>query len=100
MRALELGVNDFLTRPIDAQELKARVRTQVRRKRYNDELRQSLTETIEMAVTDGLTGLHNRRYHGQPPGDAVRPVRRASAAAVPDDHRPRPLQGHQRHIRP
>ncbi len=62
MRALELGVNDFLTRPIDAQELKARVRTQVRRKRYNDELRQSLTETIEMAVTDGLTGLHNRRY--------------------------------------
>ena len=62
MRALELGVNDFLTRPIDPQELKARVRTQVRRKRYNDELRQSLTETIEMAVTDGLTGLHNRRY--------------------------------------
>jgi two-component system cell cycle response regulator len=62
IRALELGVNDYLMRPIDQQELLARLRTQVRRKRYNDELRASLTQTIEMAVTDGLTGLHNRRY--------------------------------------
>jgi two-component system cell cycle response regulator len=62
IRGLELGVNDYLTRPIDRQELIARLRTQVKRKRYNDELRDSLTQTIEMAVTDGLTGLHNRRY--------------------------------------
>jgi two-component system, cell cycle response regulator len=62
MRGLDLGVNDFLTRPIDKQELIARIRTQVRRKRYNDHLRASLAETIEMAVVDGLTGLHNRRY--------------------------------------
>ncbi|MGO4839890.1 diguanylate cyclase, partial [Rhizobiaceae sp. 2RAB30] len=34
----------------------------VRRKRYNDQLRASVTHTIEMAVTDALTGLHNRRY--------------------------------------
>ncbi|RLP23385.1 PleD family two-component system response regulator [Mesorhizobium sp. YM1C-6-2] len=62
LRGLELGVNDYLTRPIDRQELTARLRTQVRRKRYNDHLRASVTQTIEMAVTDGLTGLHNRRY--------------------------------------
>ena len=62
VRALDLGVNDYLIRPIDQQELIARLRTQVRRKRYNDELRTSVTQTIEMAVTDGLTGLHNRRY--------------------------------------
>jgi two-component system cell cycle response regulator len=62
IRALELGVNDYLTRPVDQQELTARLRTQVRRKRYNDQLRASVTQTIEMAVTDGLTGLHNRRY--------------------------------------
>jgi two-component system cell cycle response regulator len=49
-------------RPVERQELVARLRTQVRRKRYNDHLRQSVTQTIEMAVTDGLTGLHNRRY--------------------------------------
>jgi two-component system cell cycle response regulator len=62
VRALELGVNDYLIRPIDRQELIARLRTQVRRKRYNDHLRISVTQTIEMAVTDALTGLHNRRY--------------------------------------
>jgi two-component system cell cycle response regulator len=62
VRGLELGINDFLIRPIDQQELIARMRTQVRRKRYNDELRASVTQTIEMAVTDPLTGLHNRRY--------------------------------------
>jgi two-component system cell cycle response regulator len=62
MRALELGVNDYVVRPVDNQELIARLRTQVRRKRYNDALRKNLVQTIEMAVTDGLTGLHNRRY--------------------------------------
>jgi two-component system, cell cycle response regulator len=61
-RALELGVNDYVVRPVDPQELVARIRTQVRRKRFNDALRQSVVQTIEMAVTDGLTGLHNRRY--------------------------------------
>jgi len=61
-RALDLGVNDYILRPVDALELVARLRTQVRRKRYNDRLRASVSETIEMAVTDGLTGLHNRRY--------------------------------------
>jgi two-component system cell cycle response regulator len=61
-RALELGVNDYVVRPVDSQELVARIRTQVRRKRFNDALRQSVVQTIEMAVTDGLTGLHNRRY--------------------------------------
>ena len=62
IRGLDLGINDYLIRPVDQQELTARLRTQVKRKRYNDELRASVTQTIEMAVTDGLTGLHNRRY--------------------------------------
>lgn len=62
VRALELGVNDYLVRPIDQHELIARLATQVKRRRYNDHLRASVAETIEMAVTDGLTGLHNRRY--------------------------------------
>lgn len=62
VRGLDLGVNDYLVRPVDQHELVARLATQIRRKRYNDHLRASLAETIEMAVTDGLTGLHNRRY--------------------------------------
>ena len=62
IRGLEIGVNDYLVRPIDRQELIARLRTQVRRSRYNDRLRASVTQTIEMAVIDSITGLYNRRY--------------------------------------
>jgi two-component system cell cycle response regulator len=62
LRGLDLGINDYLVRPVDKQELTARLRTQMRRKHYNDELRANVTQTIELAVTDGLTGLHNRRY--------------------------------------
>jgi two-component system cell cycle response regulator len=62
MRALDIGVNDYLIRPIDRQELLARVNTQVRRARYAEQLRVSVQTSIEMAVTDALTGLYNRRY--------------------------------------
>ncbi|MFL5018173.1 MAG: PleD family two-component system response regulator [Rhizobium sp.] len=62
VRALDLGVNDYIIRPVDANELVARSLTQIRRKRYNDRLRASVKQTIELAVTDPLTGLYNRRY--------------------------------------
>jgi len=62
VKALELGVNDYLTRPIDDQELLARIRTQVRRKRYQDRLHENFLQHLSMALTDNLTGLHNRHY--------------------------------------
>lgn len=62
VRALDLGINDFISRPIERNELKARVRTQIRRHRYAMELRESVNHSIAMAVTDDLTGLYNRRY--------------------------------------
>ncbi len=62
MRALDLGVNDYIVQPIDRNELQARVRTLIRRKRYSDRLRDNVQLTMEMAITDSLTGLHNRRY--------------------------------------
>ncbi|MFS8112834.1 PleD family two-component system response regulator [Rhizobium jaguaris] len=62
VRALDLGVNDYIVRPLDPNELVARCLTQIRRKRYNDRLRASVQHTIELAVTDALTGLNNRRY--------------------------------------
>ena len=61
-QALEMGVNDYLMRPVDKNELRARVRTQLRKKEYADRLRQNLHLSLEMAITDQLTGLHNRRY--------------------------------------
>lgn len=62
VRGLEIGVNDFLVKPIDKNELLARVRTQVRKKRYAERLRDNVQLSIEMAITDALTGLYNRRY--------------------------------------
>ena len=61
LRGLELGVNDYLTRPIDRNELLARVRTNIRQKLYADQLRRSVQQSIEMALYDALTGLNNRR---------------------------------------
>ena len=62
VKALDLGVSDILAKPIDPQELAARVRTQIKRKRYTEYLRDNLDHSLELAVTDQLTGLHNRRY--------------------------------------
>ncbi len=62
VRGLELGVNDWLSRPVDRNELLARVRTQLRQKRYADSLREKVQQSIELALFDPLTGLNNRRF--------------------------------------
>ena len=62
LRGLDLGINDYVLRPVDSNELLARVRTQLRRKRYADSLRDNVQASIEMAVVDMLTGLYNRRF--------------------------------------
>ena len=62
VRSLEIGVNDYLVRPIDRNELLARARTQIRRKRYADRLRENLHLSYKMATTDAVTGLYNRHF--------------------------------------
>lgn len=62
VRGLDFGVHDFLMRPVDRNELMARVRTQVKRKRFTEALRGAMQASLQMAVIDALTGLHNRRY--------------------------------------
>lgn len=59
---LEIGAHDYIIRPVEKNELVARVRTQVRRKRFQDRLRATYEISLSMALTDGLTGLYNRRY--------------------------------------
>lgn len=61
-KGLDLGVTDYLVKPLDRGELLARVRTQVRRRRYHDRLREQIQTSMSMAFTDSLTGLYNRRY--------------------------------------
>ena len=75
-QALEMGVNDYLTRPVDRNELVARVRTQLRKKRYADRLRHNVQLSLEMAITDQLTGLHNRRYMSRHLDNLVAAARR------------------------
>lgn len=59
---LEIGAHDYLLRPLDRNEMLARCRTQIRRKRFQDRLRANYEISLSMALTDALTGLYNRRY--------------------------------------
>jgi two-component system cell cycle response regulator len=61
-KGLDLGATDYLVRPLDRNELVARVRTQIRRKRLQERLRETYQRSLSMALTDSLTGLYNRRY--------------------------------------
>ncbi len=61
-KALDLGVNDYLMKPMDRTEMLARVRTQIRRRRYQERMRESYEQSLALALTDSLTGLYNRRY--------------------------------------
>lgn len=61
-KGLDLGANDYLMRPFDAQELFARARTQLRHKRNYDTLRHGFEQNMKMALVDPLTGAFNRRY--------------------------------------
>lgn len=61
-KSLDLGVNDYLIKPIDRNELLARTRTQIKRQRYQERLRSNYEQNLLMALTDPLTGLYNRRY--------------------------------------
>jgi two-component system cell cycle response regulator len=61
-KGLDLGANDYLIRPIERNELLARTATQVRRKRLQDRLEENYRRSLDLALTDKLTGLYNRRY--------------------------------------
>ncbi len=62
VKALEIGINDILPRPIDPQELSARVQTQISASATPTICARASIHSLELAVTDQLTGLHNRRY--------------------------------------
>ena len=64
-QALDLGANDYLHLPLDRSEFVVRLKTQLRKKRYADLLRQNVQRGMEMALKDHLTGLFNRRYLSQ-----------------------------------
>jgi two-component system, cell cycle response regulator len=69
VEGLEAGADDYITKPIDFAELKARLRSMLRIKRLQEALEEREKELLEvnerlrfMSQTDGLTGLDNRRH--------------------------------------
>ncbi|MFT6072260.1 MAG: two-component system cell cycle response regulator [Alphaproteobacteria bacterium] len=62
LKALEMGVNDFISRPIDYNELFLRVSSQIKRFYYAEQLRKHVENSVEYAITDPLTNMHNRRF--------------------------------------
>lgn len=62
IKGLEIGIDEYVITPLDPNELLARVRLQLRRKRYQDALRSNVQESISASVIDTLTRLYNRRY--------------------------------------
>ena len=72
IEGLELGADDYLVKPIEVAELRARVKSMLRLKASNDALQDSnrqleaLNEKLrELSTTDALTGLHNRLSFNQ-----------------------------------
>jgi len=65
VRGLELGAHDYLRKPFEPAELTARVHAAARAKLLQDQLREANRELTRQALTDGLTGLPNRRFLGE-----------------------------------
>jgi two-component system, cell cycle response regulator len=69
VQGLEAGADDYITKPIDFAELKARINAMLRIKALQEALEERERELLEvnerlrhMSQTDGLTGLDNRRH--------------------------------------
>jgi len=62
IEGLDTGADDYITKPVDIKEVMARIKSMLRIKSLQDELRTAKDELQELAVRDYLTGCFNRRY--------------------------------------
>lgn len=65
VEGLRAGAEDFVAKPADAEELRARVESLLRIKRTVDEAVRGRLELEETSLHDRLTGLHNESYLAQ-----------------------------------
>jgi two-component system cell cycle response regulator len=61
-KVLDLGANDYVMTPIEPSELIARVRLQLSRKFFTDQLRHDMQNNHRLATTDSLTQVCSRNY--------------------------------------
>jgi len=62
IKGLELGANDYVTKPFNPGELVARVNVQLQIKNLQDELKRSNELLKVLSYTDFQTSLYNKRY--------------------------------------
>jgi two-component system cell cycle response regulator len=62
INGLNLGASDCVMLPLDDVEFMLRAKNLIRRKRYQDGLRDDVSNALALAVIDPLTKLHNRRF--------------------------------------
>ncbi len=66
---LKLGADDYLAKPFAEAEILARCAAMLRIKALENELRETQRKLQEQSVTDGLTGLKNRRLFDERLGE-------------------------------
>jgi two-component system, cell cycle response regulator len=62
VRGVESGADDYLIKPVNSRELKARVKVLLKKKHCLDHLRHECERVVNSAICDGVTGLHNQTY--------------------------------------
>ena len=100
MTGLEAGADDYVGKPYDPAELRARLEVGRRLVELNDDLLEAQHALEIQARTDALTGVLNR---GAIVGELEEEIAAGDARGRPArrrDARHRPLQARQRHVRP
>jgi two-component system cell cycle response regulator len=86
VKALDLGISDYIIVPINQDEIKARVITQIRRKKFQDALKYNLVNNINLAQIDSLTGIYNRHHFNEKAAEALKNYNELSLIMIDLDY--------------
>ncbi|NOZ37877.1 MAG: diguanylate cyclase [Gammaproteobacteria bacterium] len=75
-RALNMGASDFITKPFDSVQLKARAKAHINFERTSKKLDETSNKLEQQATIDELTGLGGRHYFWKAGAEAVSYSRR------------------------
>lgn len=61
-KGFEIGGADYINKPFNAVELRARVKTHLQNRKYLEEIKQKQAKLAQLSVTDPLTKLYNNLF--------------------------------------